>query len=129
MISDYIADTLARIKNGVNRSKDSVEVLKSKAVKDVLDVMKQEEFISDYAECEDGNCYTVTLSYEENGEPTATSFTKVSKPGQRIYVSTDEILPVMNGRGISIISTSKGIMTGAQAKAQNVGGEYICKVW
>jgi small subunit ribosomal protein S8 len=57
------------------------------------------------------------------------NFIRVSKPGQRIYVSNTEIVPVLNGRGISIISTSSGVMTGAMAKGQNLGGELICKIW
>ncbi len=70
----------------------------------------------------------VELMYE-NKEPVVAKFKRMSSSGQRIYVSSSEIVPVMNGRGIAIISTSEGIMTGALAKSKGIGGEYICNIW
>lgn len=108
------------------RKKDFVEVPNTKINKHILEVMKKEEMIGDFEEKE--RMIEVTLKYDAN-EPVIVHLERVSKPGQRIYVSSNEIVPVMNGRGISIISTSKGIMTGAMAKSQNLGGELICKIW
>ncbi len=125
-MNDLIADMLIRIKNAIMRKKDSVEVLNTKINKNILEVMKNEEMIEDFEEKE--RMIEVALKYDE-GEPVIIHLEKVSKPGQRIYVSSNEIVPVMNGRGISVISTSKGIMTGAMAKSQNLGGEFICKIW
>lgn len=126
-MNDLIADLLARLKNGIERRKEVVSIPNTKVNVEVLKVLKEEEMIEDYEIIE--NVLEVTLKYEEDGEPVVTEFKRVSKPGQRIYVSSYEIIPVMNGRGISIISTSKGLMTGSRAKSQNIGGELICKVW
>jgi len=125
-MNDLIADMLIRIKNAVMRKKNSVEVPNTKINKHILEVMKNEEMIGDFEEKE--RMIEVALKYDEN-EPVIIHLEKVSKPGQRIYVSSNEIVPVMNGRGISIVSTSKGIMTGAMAKGQNLGGELICEIW
>jgi len=125
-MNDLIADMLIRIKNAIMRRKDSVEVPNTKINKNILEVMKKEEMIEDFTEKE--RMIEVALKYDGN-EPVIIHLEKVSKPGQRIYVYANEILPVMNGRGISIISTSKGIMSGAMAKSQNLGGELICKIW
>ena len=125
-MNDLIADMLIRIKNAVMRKKNSVEVPNTKINKHILEVMKKEEMIEDFEEKD--RMIEVALKYNEN-EPVIIHLEKVSKPGQRIYVSSNEIVPVMNGRGISVISTSKGIMTGAMAKGQNLGGELICKIW
>jgi len=125
-MNDLIADMLIRIKNAVMRKKDFVEVPNTKINKNILEVMKQEEMIGDFEEKE--RMIEVALKYDGN-ETVIIHLEKVSKPGQRIYVSSNEIVPVMNGRGISVISTSKGIMTGAMAKSQNLGGELICEIW
>jgi small subunit ribosomal protein S8 len=125
-MNDLIADMLIRIKNAIMRKKDSVEVPNTKINRNILEVMKQEEMIGDFEEKD--RMIEVALEYDEN-EPVIIHLEKVSKPGQRIYVSSNEIVPVMNGRGISVISTSKGIMTGAMAKSQNIGGELICEIW
>lgn len=128
MSNDIVADTLARLKNAVLRKKESVVVRNSKLVRGVLEILKTEKFINDFEMTED-DMINVTLSYLENGEPVALTFERYSKPGQRMYVSANEIIPVMNGRGISVISTSQGLMTGAMAKSKGIGGEYICKIW
>jgi small subunit ribosomal protein S8 len=125
-MNDLIADMLIRIKNAIMRKKDSVEVPNTKINKNILEVMKNEEMIGEFEEKE--RMIEVALKYDEN-EPVIIHLEKISKPGQRIYVSSNEIVPVMNGRGISVISTSKGIMTGAMAKSQNIGGELICEIW
>ncbi|WKZ30769.1 MAG: 30S ribosomal protein S8 [Candidatus Dojkabacteria bacterium] len=125
-MSDIVADTLARIKNAVMRRHESVNVTNSKISASIVEILKQENFVEGYEI--DGNDIVVSLKYAA-GEPMVENFVKVSKPGQRIYVGYKDILPVMNGRGIAIISTSNGLMTGAQAKSKKLGGEYICKIW
>lgn len=125
-MNDTIADMLARIQNAIMRKRESVEVLDTKMNMEILRVLKEEEMIGDFEKKE--KMIEVILEYD-GLEPLITTLKKVSNPGQRIYVTHKEIKPVMNGRGISIISTSKGVMSGALAKSKNLGGELICKVW
>lgn len=123
---DTIADTLARIKNAVQREKKNVKILNTNMNRAIVQILKQEMFVNEFSV--EGEEIDVELKYIDD-EPVIVEVERISKPGQRIYVTKQEILPVMNGRGISVISTSKGVMTGAQAKSQSLGGEFICKVW
>lgn len=125
-MNDLIADMLARIQNAIMRRKEEVLVINTKMNEGILKVIKGEEMIEDYSVGDKD--ITVKLAYNEK-EPVVTKFQRVSKPGQRIYISKKDIKPIMNGRGISIISTSKGIMSGAVAKSKDLGGEFICKIW
>ena len=125
-MNDLIADLLARIQNSIMRKERTTEVVATKMNKGLLDVLKQEGMIEDYELGEKE--IEVKLVYDKN-EPAISHLERVSKPGQRVYVSKKEITPVMNGRGISIISTSKGLMSGAMAKSKGLGGELICKIW
>ncbi|HHX99739.1 TPA: 30S ribosomal protein S8 [Candidatus Dojkabacteria bacterium] len=125
-MNDLVADMLTRIQNAIMRRKDEVAVINTKMNASILEVVKGEGMIEDYKI--DDKDIVVKIAYNEN-EPVITKLQKVSKPGQRIYVTKKEIVPIMNGRGISVISTSKGLMTGAMAKSQNLGGEFICKIW
>ncbi len=125
-MNDLVADFLARMKNGIQRKRETVMVPSTKMNTEILRVLKQEEMIEDFYSTDEG--IEVTVSYDD-GEAVVTHFERVSSPGQRIYTNSKEIVPIMNGRGISIVSTSKGLMTGAQAKSKNLGGELICKVW
>ena len=126
-MNDYISDLLARLQNGIARRKEVIEVPLSKSIKNILNILRQEDMIESYEEV-DGKI-NVKPIYDENEVPMVEHFTRVSKPGQRIYVSSNELVPVMNGRGINIVSTSSGVMTGAMAKSKNIGGELICQVW
>ena len=125
-MNDLIADLLARIQNSIQRKEEKVEVVNTKINVELLKVLKQEEMIEDFEIKE--KMIEVVLAYDEK-EPVVAHFTRVSKPGQRIYVSRKEIEPVMNGRGISVISTPSGLMSGAMAKSKGLGGDLICKVW
>lgn len=125
-MNDLIADLLARIQNAILRKKETVDVVKTKINEGILKVLKQEEMIANYTD--NGRMLTVELMYD-GLEPVITHLERVSKPGQRIYIASKEIVPIMNGRGISIISTSKGLMSGAMAKSKKLGGELICKIW
>ena len=126
IMNDLTADLLARLQNGIDRRKEEVLVPKTKMNMEILRVLKEESMITEYTEVEKG--LSVEVIYDDK-EPMVTHFKRVSSPGQRIYVASKDITPVMNGRGISIISTSKGLMSGARAKSQKLGGELICKVW
>ncbi len=125
-MNDLIADMLARLQNGIMRKKETVDVLNTKINKEILRVLKEEKMIEDYA---DNGRYVEVKPLYDNNEPVITHLERVSKPGQRIYTTKQEIKPVMNGRGISIISTSSGLFSGAMAKSKDLGGELICKVW
>lgn len=125
-MNDLIADLLARIQNGIMRKKEKVDVVNTKMNRSILEVLKQEEMIKEYIENE--KMLEVELMYD-GLQPVISHLERVSKPGQRVYVTKKEIIPVMNGRGISIISTSEGLMSGAMAKSKNLGGELICKIW
>ena len=114
-MNDLIADMLARIQNGIMRKKEQVDIPVTKVNREILKVIKQEGMIEDFQEKD--NILIVTLKYD-NGEPVITHLEKVSKLGQRIYVRYKDIVPIMNGRGISIISTSEGIMSGAMSKSK-----------
>ena len=126
MINDTVADFLARMQNGIMREKKEIIVLKTKMIIDILDILKKEEMILDYEVMDD---HIVVKPKYLQKEPAVAKFKKISKPGQRIYVNSLEIVPVMNGRGISIISTSQGLMTGSLAKSKGIGGEHICNIW
>ncbi len=125
-MNNLTADLLARLQNGIERKRETVLVPKTKMNIEILKVLKMEKMILGYSESEGG--VSVALMYDEK-EPVISSLKMISKPGQRIYITSKDITPIMNGRGISIISTSKGLMSGAMAKSKKLGGELICKVW
>lgn len=125
-MNDLVADFLARMQNGIQRNRESILVPATKMNAEIVKVLKSEEMIEDFKE--EGKDIEVFVKYDES-EPMVTRFERVSSPGQRIYISSKDIVPIMNGRGISIISTSKGLMTGSEAKSKNLGGELICKIW
>mgnify|MGYP001004914502 FL=1 len=125
-MNDTIADMLTRIQNAIMRMKENVNVPNTKINTEILKVLKQEEMIEDFSQKD--NDLEVILKYDGN-EPVITKLQKVSKLGQRIYIRHGEIKPVMNGRGISVISTSQGVMSGAMAKSKSLGGELICQIW
>lgn len=126
-MNDKVADLLARLQNGVMKKKERVDIPITKLNKAILEILVMEEMLVGYEEKDE--VYVAELMYREDGEPEVFKFTKKSKLGQRLYTSAKAILPVMNGRGISIISTSQGVMSGAMAKSKGVGGEIICEVW
>jgi len=126
MVNDSIADVLARIQNGIIAKKAEVVVPSTRIGLEILRILKENEMIVDFTK--ENGATTVLLKYREDG-PEVTKLVRKSSPGQRIYVSSGEIVPIMNGRGISIVSTSMGLMTGAQAKSKGIGGELICEIW
>lgn len=128
-MTDPIADLLTRIRNGQAANKTQVSMPASKAKKAVVSVLKDEGYISDFAEqTVDGKPQlVVTLKYYE-GKPVIESLNRVSRPGLRIYRGKDELPKVLGGLGVVIVSTSKGVMSDRQARALGEGGEVLCTV-
>jgi len=125
-MTDPIADMLTRIRNAHMALHKEVRVPASKMKKAILEILKREGYIEDFNL--EGRDIIVKLKYVK-GRPAITDLQRVSKPGRRVYVGVDEIPQVQNGLGICILSTSRGILEGSEAKKQRVGGELVCKIW
>lgn len=128
MFNDSISDLLTRIRNANTARKRLVVMPYSKMKQQVADILKDNHFLEDVKVATDGGFKSLELTLPEDPE-TITSLIRVSKPGRRVYTSAQDIPLVLGGRGIVIVSTSSGVMTGRQARSQNLGGELICKVW
>jgi small subunit ribosomal protein S8 len=130
-MSDPLADMLTRIRNAVMVKFDSVEMPTSTVKVNIASVLKEEGYISDYEVAEGGvqGTLKISLKYGPDKESVITGIKRVSKPGLRKYAKADAIPKVLNGLGIAIISTSKGVVTDKTARALNFGGEIICEVW
>ena len=129
--TDPIGDMIARFRNAQLRGLKTVNIPNSKFRAKILDVLKDEGFISDYKSLTDKRnrkTLLVDLKYS-NGNPVIQEITRVSRPGRRIYTKADSIPKIQNGLGITIVSTSIGIMSDNDARMKNVGGEIICKVF
>lgn len=131
MMTDPIADMLTRLRNGLEARKNSVEIPSSKIKVEICKILKEEGYITNFKETDDGKqgILTVELKYNPSGKPCIDGIERVSKPGRRIYYRKDELTPVLNGLGVSILSTNKGILTDKEAREKNVGGEILLKVW
>ncbi len=130
-MTDPISDMLTRIRNGLQARKSVVASPASKSRQRVLDVLEREGFIRGYSRLEqDGNKaeLSIELKYHE-GEPVIRTITRVSKPGRRVYSAVSDLPRVHNGLGISIVSTPKGVLSDAEAREGNVGGEILCTVF
>ncbi|MDG1458704.1 MAG: 30S ribosomal protein S8 [Pseudoprimorskyibacter sp.] len=130
-MNDPIGDMLTRIRNAQMRGKSTVETPASKLRAWVLDVLAAEGYIRGYEPMTGGNGHPaleISLKYFD-GTPVIRELKRVSKPGRRVYMGTDSIPQVRQGLGVSIVSTSKGVMTDASARAANVGGEVLCTVF
>ncbi|MDE6868496.1 MAG: 30S ribosomal protein S8 [Clostridia bacterium] len=130
-MTDPIADMLTRIRNAIMVNKDTVEVPSSNMKKAIAKIMLDEGYISDYKLVEDGynGVIEISLKYAGKGKSVINGLKRVSKPGLRAYAGVEDMPKVLNGLGIAIVSTNKGIMTDKQAKAANVGGEVLCYIW
>ena len=128
--TDQIADLITRIRNAIMVNKNEISVPASKLKLAILEGLKRTKFITNYnvVEATPRNSIRVVIN-EINETPRINEITKVSKPGRRVYAGVDELPKVKSGRGIVLISTSKGIMTGDEAKQARLGGEVIVKVW
>lgn len=130
-ISDPISDMLTRIRNASRAKKEYTDVPASRFKKEVLKILKQEGFIQDFrmAEEEGHPWLRVYLRFTADGEKVIQGIKSTSLPGRRVYVGADEIPRVQGGLGLSILSTSKGVMAGRKASKLRLGGEVICSVW
>ena len=130
-MSDVIADMLTRIRNANNAKHQTVDIPASNMKKAIAEILVKEGYVKSYEVVDNGNqgIIRVTLKYLPGKGKVIRGIRRVSKPGLRIYASCEDMPSVMNGLGIAIVSTSKGIMTGKEAKAQNVGGEVLAFVW
>ena len=130
-MTDPIADMLTRIRNANQNRAKVVSMPSSKMKETIATILKEEGFIEDFnIEKNDvQNTLTLTLKYGKNKERVITGLKRISKPGLRVYAEAQEIKPVLNGLGIAIISTSKGVMTDKAARKSNVGGEVIAYIW
>lgn len=130
-INDPLGDMLTRIRNAQQRRRGTVATPGSKLRARVLDVLKAEGYIRDYATTDFGNGrteFSIELKYYE-GEPVIRTIQRVSKPGRRVYASVDNTPRVADGLGVTILSTSQGVMADHEARERNVGGEVLCKVF
>ena len=130
-ISDVIADMLTRIRNANSAKHESVDVPASNMKKAIADILKEEGYIAGYQIVEDGKqgIIRITLKYGRGKQRVIQGLRRVSKPGLRIYSICEDMPKVMNGLGIAIVSTSKGVMTDKKARELNVGGEVLAFVW
>jgi len=131
MVTDPIADMLTRIRNANQMRYKTVEVPASKIKVGIAKILKETGFIADYeiVEKDVQNVLVLTLKYGDNKERVITGLKRISKPGLRVYVKADEVPRVLNGLGIAIISTSKGLMKDKDAREQSLGGEVIAYIW
>lgn len=131
MVTDPIADMLTRIRNANAMRYKEVEIPSSKVKVEIAKILKNEGFINDYKIKKNNvqDIIVLSLKYGDNKERVITGLKRISKPGLRVYAKADEIPKVLNGLGIAVISTSKGIMTGREARKQSLGGEVLAYIW
>ncbi|MBR4672401.1 MAG: 30S ribosomal protein S8 [Bacilli bacterium] len=131
VVTDTIADMLTRIRNANSMGYEEVTVPASKLKVELARILKEEGFIKEYKVVSEGveKNILLTLKYGNKKERVITGLKRISKPGLRVYVKSDEVPKVLNGLGIAIMSTSKGIMTDKEARKQNLGGEVLAYVW
>ena len=130
-MTDPIADMLTRIRNANSMRYKEVEVPASKIKLEIARILKEEGFIVDYKVKENSvqNTIVLNLKYGQNKERVITGLKRISKPGLRVYAKNNEIPKVLNGLGIAIVSTSKGIMTDKEARKESLGGEVLAYIW
>ena len=131
VLTDTIADMLTRIRNANQMRYKEVEVPASKMKLEIARILKEEGFIADFKVKKNDvqNIIVLSLKYGEKKERVITGLKRISKPGLRVYAKAEEVPTVLNGLGIAIMSTSKGVMTGKDAKKQSLGGEVLAYIW
>lgn len=132
MVNDRIADMLTRIRNANQMKYDTVTVLSSKMIEEIAKILKDEGYISNYKITKNvnGDEMVLDLKYSaDKKERVITGLKRISKPGLRVYAKVEELPRVLNGLGIAIISTSKGIMTDKEARKESLGGEVLAYIW
>ncbi len=130
-MTDPIADMLTRIRNANMVKHEKLELPASKMKKEIADILKREGFVRDYEFIEDSKqgVLRIFLKYGASEERVITGIKRISKPGLRVYAKADEVPRVLNGLGIAIVSTSKGVLSDKEARTQAVGGEVLAYVW
>jgi small subunit ribosomal protein S8 len=130
-LNDSISNSFTLIRNATRARHESVDVPASKMIKAIAEILKQDGYIENYRFSEDGKqgILRIYLRYYNNKESVITNIKRISRPGFRFYAKKDKIPSVLRGRGMAIISTSKGVVTDKQAREMNLGGEVICYVW
>ena len=132
-MTDPVADMLTRIRNGMSVDKRFVDIPSSNLKKRIAFVLKQENYIEDFMFVENKDnvksLIRIFLKYDNRGKAVITGIERVSKPGRRVYVGGDQIPRVLDGLGIAILSTSKGVISNKAAKRMHIGGEVLCNIW
>jgi small subunit ribosomal protein S8 len=130
-ISDPIADMLTRVRNAMQARHPKADVPASKLKTEIARILKEEGYILNYKLTEEGarKFIRVYLKYTPANQPVMTRLERVSRPGCRVYVGKDDIPRVLGGLGINILTTPRGVMTGAAARKAGVGGEVLCQIW
>ncbi len=130
MMTDPIADMLTQIRNAVRVERPHVDMPLSRVKRGLAEVLKREGYIWDFEEieAEPAKQLRIELKYGPSGERVIQQIRRVSKPGKRVYSKSRDLRPVLNGLGISIISTSKGLFSDREARQQNIGGEVLCEI-
>jgi len=130
-MTDPIADMLTRIRNALKAERETVDIPCSKVKTNIARVLKTEGYIKNYKVMPDGRqgIIKLILKYDEEGIPVIQGLKRVSKPSRRVYSGYDEIQEVLNGFGINVVSTSKGLMSDKRAREMRLGGEILCSVW
>lgn len=131
MTSDPIADMLTRVRNGMLARHAKVDVPASKLKTEIARILKEEGYIANYKLTEEGakKSIRIYLKYTPGNVPVIAQIERVSRPGCRVYVGSGDVPRVLGGLGINILTTAKGVMTGATARKEGVGGEVLCQVW
>ena len=131
MMTDPIADMLTRIRNAVRVERPNVDMPLSKVKRGLAEVLKREGYIWDWEEvlAEPAKQIRIHLKYGPNGERVIRHIRRVSTPGRRVYSGADKLKPVLGGLGITIISTSRGVISDREARQRNLGGEILCEIW
>ncbi len=131
MMTDPIADMLTRIRNAVRIERPQIEMPISKVKRGLADVLKREGYIWDWTEVDSAPVKTlrIDLKYGPNGEQVIRHIKRVSKPGRRVYSGARELKPVLQGLGIQVVSTSRGVVSDREARQKNLGGEVLCEIW
>jgi small subunit ribosomal protein S8 len=131
MMTDPIADMLTRIRNAIRANHHRVSIPASNTKREIARILRDEGYVNDVAAVDEGpqGAIDIELKYAGERESVISGLQRVSTPGRRIYCGKDEIPRILNGLGVAIVSTSRGLMTDRQAREQGVGGEVLCKVW
>ena len=129
--SDPISDMLTRVRNAINAKHPKVDVPASRLKMEVARILKEEGYVLNFKMTEDGakKSIRIYLKYTAQSEPVISKIERVSRPGCRVYYGSKEIPKVLGGLGINILTTPRGVMTGAMARKEGVGGELLCQVW